>query len=99
MNEQLELDLQLTEAEYRRIPLTAGQFALVDDADFEWLSKWKWEAAWQPRTKTFYVYRGEWWPEKKRQRTVYMAREIMKPPPGVMVDHKSGNTLDNRRSN
>jgi hypothetical protein len=24
------------------IPLTKSQFALVDDADFDWLSQWRW---------------------------------------------------------
>jgi hypothetical protein len=27
-----------------------------------------------------------------------MHREIMNPPPGLLVDHRHGNTLDNRRS-
>ena len=26
----------------RRIPLTRGQVAIVDDADYAWLSQWKW---------------------------------------------------------
>ncbi|MBN2130267.1 MAG: HNH endonuclease, partial [Sedimentisphaerales bacterium] len=29
----------------------------------------------------------------------YMHREIMQPPPGMMVDHIDGNSLDNRRRN
>jgi hypothetical protein len=32
--------------EYRLIPLTQGQFAKVDAADFEWLNQWKWCSNW-----------------------------------------------------
>lgn len=39
----------------RKIPLTQGKFALVDDADFDWLNQWKWYAL---KTKTtFYAVR------------------------------------------
>ena len=27
---------------YREIPLTQGQVALVDAADYEWLMQWEW---------------------------------------------------------
>ena len=28
----------------RTIPLTKGYEAIVDDADFDWLNQWKWQA-------------------------------------------------------
>jgi hypothetical protein len=29
----------------KQITLTKGQFAIVDDEDYEWLSQWKWHVA------------------------------------------------------
>ena len=36
---------------------------------------------------------------KEGGKTIYMHREIMQPPEGMMVDHIDGNSLDNRRAN
>ena len=76
----------------QKIPLTQGKFALVDDADYEWLSKWKWWAR-MNRSKRFYAARH------RKHRAIYMHREIMKPPKGMQVDHINHDTLDNRRCN
>jgi len=77
----------------KKISLTQGQFAMVDDADFEWLNQWKWCAAWNFETKSFYVVR-----EVKRKQ-VYMHRVILDAPKGMMVDHKNHDTLNNQRIN
>jgi HNH endonuclease len=34
-----------------------------------------------------------------RQRSILLRREILQPPPGVEVAHRSGDQLDNRREN
>jgi len=39
----------------KQIPLTKGQFALVDDADYDDLSQSKWHAVWISKT---YYYRN-----------------------------------------
>ena len=81
------------------IPLTKGKFAIVDNKDFKWLSQWKW---WLHSTKW-----GEYAVRQKMvNRKVYnfsMHREILEHSginlAGLLVDHKNGNSLDNRKEN
>jgi hypothetical protein len=75
----------------RLIPLTQGKFALVDAADYEWLSKYKWNA--MTCGSTTYAFRLE------GRKYILMHREIMKPRKGQVVDHINHNGADNRRSN
>jgi len=85
----------------KKIPLTQGQYAIVDDDDFAWLSLRKWCAA-RAVNGVFYAVRRVWWPGgKRRQRTVYMHVLIARVmgPVADQVDHQDGNTLNNRRSN
>lgn len=74
----------------KEIQLTQGQVAMVDDKDFEWLSQWKWFAAWCPDTRSFYA---------RRYPGIIMHRVIMNTQKGIDVDHINHNTLDNRREN
>ncbi len=98
MNEQLTLDLQPVQEVYR-IPLTQGQFALVDAADFAELSKWKWYAFWNPFTRSYYARRNFGRDSKGNQMTVHMSRQIMNATKGEIIDHRDHDTLNNRRSN
>jgi hypothetical protein len=75
----------------RYIPLTRGHYAIVDAADFDWLSRRKWYVT--SRGSKAYAIRVE------RGKTILMHREIMKPPKGAVVDHINSNGLDNRRKN
>ena len=75
----------------REIPLTRN---MVDDEDFEEMSKYKWTANIQKR-QTYAIRVGK----EGENRTVYMHRQIMQPPPGTVVDHKDGNGLRNTRDN
>lgn len=76
----------------RYIALTKGRFAIVDAADYEWLSRYTWQAAYNG-TK-FYATT-----KKKRGGNIWMHRLIMNAPKGMVVDHINGNGLDNRRCN
>lgn len=88
---------------YRLIPLTQGQFAMVDAADYDWLNQWNWFAHWDRDTKSYYARRNIGVQKMKRtpyrQKTVTMNAFIVKPRKGKVADHKSGITLDNRRQN
>lgn len=74
----------------KKIPLTRGKYALVDDEDYPMLSKYKWCAD----SKGYAVRR-----EKGTNRTVSMHRQLAAPPKGMEVDHKNGNKSDNQREN
>ena len=80
----------------KQIPLTKGQFAIVDDEDYERLmamGKWK-------VSKLGYAEKCKWINEggKKRCIMLRMHRIVMNCPDDKFVDHKFGNTLDNRKS-
>lgn len=77
----------------RQIILLRGQRALVDDDVFEWLSQWKWRLG-----ANGYVCRGERTSGEK-YRTILLSREILNAPPGLCVDHKDHDPLNNTRSN
>lgn len=86
--------------DYRTIPLTQGQVAIVDTADYEWLMQWKWFAQWCQCTNSFYARRNEWAGVKK-QATVHMSRVILslERSDKRCADHINRDTLDNRRVN
>ncbi len=79
----------------KRIPLTQGKYAIVDDEDFEGLSKYKWYAL--KGHKTYYAVRGVH--RNKKRKMIFMHREILglQPNDGTATDHINHNGLDNRR--
>lgn len=85
-----------TDSNTREIPLTQGKVALVDADDYERLAQFNWYALYSP--SGFYAVRKS--PTVNGKRTmIIMARVILDAESGLMVDHISGDTLDNRRSN
>ena len=91
---------QFNKVSMRKIPISQGKYALVDDKDFEWLNQWKWFVC--KNGQMMYVHRNERnesIKEKRKQITVSMHRSIMKTPKGMDTDHINGDGLDNRRSN
>lgn len=80
----------------KKIPLTQGKYAIVDDDDYEWLSKYKWlySHGYASRSRHTKMVRGvrNVWKE-------FMHRVILNTPEGYFTDHINGNKLDNRRLN
>jgi hypothetical protein len=76
----------------KEIPLNHGHIALVDDADFESVSQFKWTAL--PHHRTVYAIR-------KVGKTIQrMHRFIMElSDPAVQVDHRDHDGLNNQRGN
>ena len=82
----------------KEIPLSQGKIALVDDQDFETLSRRKWYA-WRYTLKSrvaWYAMRGLYREDGSHQ-IIGMHRAIL---PGVaQVDHIDGDGLNNQRAN
>lgn len=70
-----------------KIKLTKGKFAIVDDADFEFLNQFKW-----------YLTSHNYAKQSSSPRQ-YMHTIINKTPKGKITDHINRNTLDNRKEN
>lgn len=73
------------------IELTKGQYAIVDEKNFEELDKLKWCC------HKGYAIRTIWLAGKSYH--IPMHREINKTPPAKHTDHVDGDSLDNRESN
>jgi hypothetical protein len=80
----------------KRIPLTQGKFALVDNADFEYLSQFTWHVV---RDKTTNYARRSFTNRQGKQKFMLMHRELMGNPVGRVVHHRNENGQDNRRNN
>jgi hypothetical protein len=82
----------------RTIQLTKGQQTFVNDEDYEYLSQWKWCAAYNKKTGSYYARRGFW--NAGRTHPISMHRVILELVNSKqLVDHKDHNTLNNQRSN
>jgi hypothetical protein len=82
----------------KEIPLTQGKAALVDDADFEELNKYKWYAHFDGRR--FYANRNEQLGTNHWTK-VLMHRQILglTKGDGIYVDHVNHDGLNNCRKN
>lgn len=79
----------------QEITLTTGMVTIVDDEDYPYLSQFKWFKHRENRhvyVEKSIIVDGIW-------KSLKMHREIMNAPPGVMVDHIDGNSLNNTRAN
>ena len=72
----------------KKIKLTQGKYAIVDDEDFAYLNQWRW-----------YYHNNYAVHTNKNKSRIYMHRFILNTPKKMFSDHINGNGLDNRRSN
>lgn len=77
----------------QKIPLTQNQYAVVDDDDYEFLSKKNWSAQWSPFTESYYAVSEE------NGKRIHMHAIVNKTPLGMQTDHVDRNTLNNCKSN
>lgn len=75
----------------KKIKLTKGYFAIVDDQDFDQLNQYKWQVNFGSSCP-----RAQGLVNKKR---ILMHRLILNPPSNLGIDHINRNSLDNRRCN
>jgi AP2 domain len=81
------------------LPLTRGLFAIIDAADYDWLSRWHWYAI--KARNGFYAVRHALTKKKITGKHVYLHRFILglKDSDERQGDHRNGVTLDHRRKN
>jgi len=82
----------------KKIPLTQGKFALVDDDDYEWINQWNWNVS--KAGNKYYAVRRHGIKEGGEGKIITMHRVIMGDGAvNLDVDHINGNGLDNQRGN
>jgi hypothetical protein len=74
------------------IPLTRGAYALVDDADYAWLTRWRWRL-----NSHGYAIRSIYVEEHEVHFSMH--RVILNAQRGQFVDHIDHNRLNNTRAN
>tara|TARA_Y100000310_G_scaffold227435_1_gene229703 strand:- start:3006 stop:3506 length:501 start_codon:yes stop_codon:yes gene_type:complete len=87
----------------KKIPLTRGKFALVDDVDYEWLSRFSWH--FHPANgRDTEGYAVGYIPKHLRELSngkgkIAMHRLLINVLPSLEVDHINHDGTDNRRAN
>ena len=79
----------------KKIRLTNGSYAIVDNEDYELLSKYKWASQNGYAARSTLVHENR----SDNLRRMLMHREIMGARKGQEIDHINRNPLDNRKSN
>ena len=86
----------------KRIPLTKGKEALVDDQDYEYLIQWKWHTKGPTDGGVYHAVRKSKPDGEGKKHPIYIHREIANLiglSTETYIDHRNTNGLDNRRDN
>lgn len=78
----------------KKIKMNQNKFALVDDENYNLLSKFHWYS--HPMG---YAQTGVWNYKTKRKKTILMHKIVNPTPKNVYTDHINQNKLDNRKIN
>ncbi len=89
--------IKLVDGDKSRIDLGHGNVALIDEGDFDTIKHWCWHAT--RSDHRIYAVHDESIRGRARFKRIYMHRLITAALSGQIVDHISGDTLDNRRCN
>jgi len=79
------------------IPLTRGEFAIVDPEDYPRLAKHKWHLAQSPTGS--YAVRWQRLKSKNARTRIWMHRQVINIPKHMLCDHINRIGLDNRKAN
>ncbi|MBP7284858.1 MAG: hypothetical protein KBA66_24950 [Leptospiraceae bacterium] len=86
----------------KKIKLSRGKSAIIDDDDFERVSQFKWYINENAEKTKLYAMRSRLKSEEDTVTgtKVYMHRFILRiVEKSAVIQHKNGNTLDNRKEN
>lgn len=81
----------------KKIPLTQGQVALVDDEDYDRINAHKWYARFDRTTNSYYAMRNSPTDGNGKRKTILMHREVMNAKDGEQVDHINHETLNQQK--
>lgn len=83
---------------YCIIFLTKGYYTKVDPEDYDWLDSFKWYT--NDGGNNPYAYRGIAVPKTRKIQQIPMHKQVLDIiQSDLTVDHKNGDTLDNRKNN
>ena len=83
----------------KQIKLSNGMECIVDDEDFDFLSKWKWKYHKALGCYGGYAVRNSYDRKTKKHLAIFIHRLVNNTPAGLSTDHINGNKLDNRKEN
>lgn len=75
---------------------TNGETVIIDDEDWPRVSQYRWKVKRRVRYCAEII---EVRCDRKHQKSIVLARLITNCPAGLVVDHRNGNNLDNRKEN
>jgi len=82
---------------FRRLRMSQPRYAKVDSDDYYRLRKYEWFA--QGGAPNYYAVREVGTSKEKRRTVIYLHKEIIDVPDGMLIDHINHDGMDNRKAN